>query len=107
MNIFGNYISKCNRLSENIIYVKAIEVFYRLRNKQNIISFPLKHPVQGVSKITVYLLFFLNSNTNNNNPILFSGGGKVIYPPPLVEHSPFFAPKKNVWPEPFLTKIQF
>ena len=27
MDILGNYISKCNRLSENIRHIKAIEFF--------------------------------------------------------------------------------
>ena len=34
MDVFGTYISKCNRLSENIRHIQAIEVLYRLRNKQ-------------------------------------------------------------------------
>ena len=32
--MIGNYISKCNRLNENIRHIKAIEVLNRLRNKQ-------------------------------------------------------------------------
>ena len=31
---FGNLISKCNRLSEHIKHIIAIEVLYKLRNKQ-------------------------------------------------------------------------
>ena len=34
MDILGDFISKCNGLSENIRQIKAIEVLYRLRNKQ-------------------------------------------------------------------------
>ena len=34
MAFFGNHISKCNRLSRNIRPIQAIEVLYRLRNKQ-------------------------------------------------------------------------
>ena len=34
MDIIGNHISKCNRLSENMRHINAIEVLYRLRNKQ-------------------------------------------------------------------------
>ena len=40
IGIFGNLISKCNRLINLIRYKKAIEVLYELRNKQkdNLIS---------------------------------------------------------------------
>ena len=31
---FGNLISKCNRLSEHMKHITAIEVIYKLRNKQ-------------------------------------------------------------------------
>ena len=31
---FGNLISKCNRLSEHIKHIIAIDVLYKLRNKQ-------------------------------------------------------------------------
>ena len=31
---FGNLISKCNRLSEHKKHIIAIEVLYKLRNKQ-------------------------------------------------------------------------
>ena len=34
MDNFGNYVSKCNRHSENIRHIKALEVLYRLKNKQ-------------------------------------------------------------------------
>ena len=34
MDIFGNYMSKLNRLSENIRHFKAIEVLYSPRTKQ-------------------------------------------------------------------------
>ena len=34
MDFFGIHISKCNRLSKNTRPIQAIEVLYRLRNKQ-------------------------------------------------------------------------
>ena len=34
MTFFGSHTSKCNRLSKNTKPIQAIEVLYRLRNKQ-------------------------------------------------------------------------
>ena len=44
MDVFGNYISKCNRLSENIGLLRAIEVLCWLSNKQKHYLISLETP---------------------------------------------------------------
>ena len=56
MAFFGNHISKCNKLSKNIRPIQAIEVLYRLRNKQ-------KHYL-------ISLVFSILSNISNNSDFL-------------------------------------
>ena len=61
MDIFGNYISKCIRLSENVGHVKDIEVLYRLRYKQKyyfISSETTCRMIRGVSEGLAWLVWF-------------------------------------------------
>ena len=55
MNILGSIISKCNRLSENIRHIKAIEVLYRLRNKQKHYLISSETPCRHTHKIKIKL----------------------------------------------------
>ena len=76
MDIFGNYISKCNRFSENIRYIKAIEVFIGWERSKNVTENPCRNPSMwifpslGLDPAQFNLLAIFSFSLIYNVPIL-------------------------------------
>ena len=70
MAFFGNHISKCNRLSKNIRPIQAIEVLYRLRNKQKHYIIYSETPCSTNTFILIQKTNLLTFSNNYNETII-------------------------------------